>query len=255
MFGRVPSSPNSGGYGDWSPRLLTQLGRAVVQVRFTNRPQQNDSDRQGMPARNCKGRSVLQESRSVRRQMSLSATLILTPNALIRSSKVPLAGIIRAHRRRSPEGSSVQSPVDVADGRTKQHVHLSQRPPLWAPCRVSPIRGRYGWSFRSCIVPRLLRHGAVRLSGSTGALPGRCTLCQRQRRICRGLELDGREDEISVADVLEAVGHAFTFRKSEMPRIAGLVFDVEMRSVGLMAASPARAVNGPKIVEHMGVHL
>ena len=87
MFDRVRSSPNSGRYGDWSPGLLTQDGQAVVQVRFTNRPQQSDSDRQGMPARNCKGRSVLQGSRIVQRPLSRGAAAILTPAALIRSSQ------------------------------------------------------------------------------------------------------------------------------------------------------------------------
>ena len=233
----------------------TQIVQAVVQDRFTIRPQRSVSDRQGMPARNCKDRSVLQGSRSVQRQMSRRAAPTFRQVALIRSSQGA------ASRRKSHPPSTIARRFLRPVTRLMSLMAESSRTFISASVFRSSLPGAHRPSVAgraagfAGVVPCLSRNGAVGLSGSKGALPDRCLPCQRQWCIGRVLELDSCKDEISVADVLEAVGHAFTIRKGEMSSVARLVFDVEMRSVGPMATCPSRAVNGPKIIEHMGVNL
>src|SRR6185295_2870285 len=98
----------------------------------------------------------------------------------------------------------------------------------------------------------LLRKIASRLACSGHRLKAHA-VGNRQRRVGAVEKLDRREQEIRVADVLDAVHHVFTGGVAQVHGIAGIVGGLGDAAVLVVAARAPVTVAGPEIVEHVPV--
>src|SRR5258708_5433938 len=66
-------------------------------------------------------------------------------------------------------------------------------------------------------------------------------------------KLDGREQQVVVADVLQVVDHELACVESELLYVAGPVSNVRDLTVIEVRAAVAARDGGPEVIEHMGV--
>src|SRR6202035_475793 len=76
---------------------------------------------------------------------------------------------------------------------------------------------------------------------------------QRYRRIVARQEFNSHENEFRVADVFDCVDEVLTFAVAEMPRLSGIVMDIDDSPVLIVAARDTGAGSRPEVVEHVPV--
>ena len=76
---------------------------------------------------------------------------------------------------------------------------------------------------------------------------------QPYRRIVSPQEFNGHENEFRVADVFDRVDEVLTFAVAEMPRLSGIVMDIDDSPVLIVAARDTGAGCRPEVVEDMPV--